>query len=180
MDRLPRPFVACGVGLLLAAAGCRATRPEVPPGRPYAQDGQQRKAIEFSSDGHPVSGAATANFMPSNLGGSGLASGIGASDGRPDGAALGGPPGAYGPPGTAGTGQPGTGDAATTRASGGSLGTAPPGLPPLEAPPAGSLPAPDPSFPPPKEAQPMPSQTVLPPLDTPGKMGTPDQSPSPN
>ncbi len=101
MDRLPRPFVACGLGLLLATAGCRSTRTEVPPGRPYAKDGQQRKAIEFSSDGHPISAAASTNFMPNGLGGSNLASGIGSSSVRPDGAAFGAPPGAMvrrGPP----------------------------------------------------------------------------------
>ncbi len=131
MDRLTRPFVACGLGLLLATTGCKSTRNEVPPGRPFAKDGQQRKAIEFSSNGHPISAAATANFMPNNLGGSNLASGIGSSGSRPDGAAFGGPPGAYGAPGTSGMAQPGTGDPSTSRASGGSLEMPPPpGLPP--------------------------------------------------
>jgi hypothetical protein len=176
MDRLPRPFVARGVcvGLFLAVAGCRATRTEVPPGRPYANDGQQRKAIEFSSEGHPMSGAATTNLMPNNLGGSNLASGIGSSGGRPDGAALGGPPGAYGPPGTAGMGQPGTGDASTTRASGGSLGTAPADLPPL-----GSPPGPDLNIPQTRQVAPMDSQTIAPSNDNPGTMGSPSAPPSP-
>ena len=61
MDRLSRKLAASALGLLLVAPGCRMTRPEVPPGRPYANDGRQRKAIEFSSEGHPVNGAATAN-----------------------------------------------------------------------------------------------------------------------
>jgi hypothetical protein len=155
MDRLPRPVVARGVcvGLFLAVAGCRATRTEVPPGRPYANDGQQRKAIEFSSEGHPMSGAATTNLMP---------------------AALGGPPGAYGPPGTAGMGQPGTGDASTTRASGGSLGTAPADLPPL-----GSPPGPDLNIPQTRQVAPMDSQTIAPSNDNPGTMGSPSAPPSP-
>ncbi len=160
MDRLNRSFVACGLGLMLAATGCRTTKPEVPPGRPFAKDGQQRKAIEFSSDGHPLNGAATANFMPNNLGGSNMASGIGAGGSRPDASAFGAPPGAYGPPGTAGMGQPGTIDPATSRASDA----------PAEMPPA-SLPAPEPA---PASSSPTPL-----PLDKPGSMGAPDQAPSP-
>ena len=179
MDRLPRPFVACGLGLLLAAAGCKSTRNEVPPGRPFAKDGQQRKAIEFSSDGHPVSAAAGPAAMPNNLGGSNLASGIGSNAGRPDGSAFGAPPGAYGAPGTSGMPEPGTADPSTTRATGGSLGTPPAGLPPMEMPPAGSSPAPGPDVAPSREAQPMPSQTVLPSMDTPGSMGSSNQPPSP-
>src|SRR4051812_11307623 len=100
MDRLPRSLAAYGLGLLLTSSGCRSTRPEVPPGRPFANDGRQRKAIEFSSEGHPVSAAASTNFMPNNVGGSNLASGIGAGTSHPDPSALGVPPGAYGGPGT--------------------------------------------------------------------------------
>jgi hypothetical protein len=174
MDRLPRPFVACGLGLLMAAAGCRATRTEVPPGRPFATDGNQKKAIEFSSEGHPISAAAGPAAMPNNLGGSNMASGIGSSGGRPDGAAFGAPPGAYGAPGSAPTA-----DAATTRASGGPLGTPPTSLPPLDPPPGGPAAAPDLNVAPARELQPMPSQTVVPPIDTPGSMGSPNQAPSP-
>ena len=188
MDRLPRSFVACslglGLGLLLAATGCKATRPEVPPGRPFAKDGQQRKAIEFSSDGHPVSAAASSNFMPNNLGGSNLASGIGSGSSRPDGAAFGAPPGAYGPPGTAG--MPGSTDPATVRASE-TLPQmdAPPSVampPVVQSPPAGSPPTtPDLNVSqPPREARPTPNPVIPGPLDAPGSMGTPDQMPSPN
>ena len=179
MDRLACRFVAFGLGLLLAASGCRSTRNEVPPGRPFAKDGQQRKAIEFSSGGHPVSAAASANFVPSNLGGSNMASGIGANGARPDGSAMGGPSGAYGPPGTAGM-EPGTGDPSTTRASGGSLGTPPPGVPPLESPPSASSSLPPREMPPPREVEPMPSQTVVPALDGAGSMGSASAPPSPN
>jgi hypothetical protein len=180
MDRLPRSFVACGLGLLMAAAGCRSTRNEVPPGRPFAKDGQQRKAIEFSQDPHPLSAAAGPAAMPGGLGGSNLASGIGSSTARPDGSAFGGPPGAYGAPGTAGIPQPGASDPSITRSSGGSLGTPPGELPPMEAPPGGSSPTAVPDVSPSREIQPMPSQTVVPPNDSPGSMGSPNQAPSPN
>jgi hypothetical protein len=192
MDRLPRPFVACGLGLLLAVAGCKATRPEVPPGRPFAKDGQQRKAIEFSSDGHPASASASNNFMPNNLGGSNLASGIGAGGTRPDGTSFGAPPGAYGPPGTAGMAQPpGLNDPSTIPASGSPAEIPSSGLPKMDpppvmsppsavAPPAASLPGPDLSVSPPREARPVPNQVIQGPMNTPGAMGTPDQTPSPN
>jgi hypothetical protein len=188
MDRLTRPFVACGLGLLLAAPGCKATRPEVPPGRPFAKDGQQRKAIEFSSDGHPTSAAASSNFMPNNLGGSNLASGINAGA-RPDGAAFSGLPGAYGAPGTAGMAQPpGLNDPSATRASGMPAEMPSSGLPKMDpppvvappaAPPAASSPGPDLGVSPPQEARPVPNQVIQGPMNTPGTMGTPDQMPSP-
>jgi hypothetical protein len=176
-----RPFVVLGLGLLLAAAGCRSTRNEVPPGRPFAKDGQQRKAIEFSNDPHPMNASAGPAAMPNGLGGSNMASGIGSSGGRPDGASYGGPPGAYGAPGTAGMPQPGTTDPSTSRASGGSLGTAPEALPPMEANP-GPLPSPSagPEAAPSRDVLPMPSQNVLPAMDKPGSMAPPDQPPSPN
>ena len=187
MDRLPRPFVACGLGLLLAAGGCKATRPEVPPGRPFAKDGQQRKAIEFSSEGHPVGAAASSNFMPNNLGGSNLASGIGSGGSRPDGSAFGAPPGAYGAPGTAGMAPPpGPSDPATTRASVPLVGTPPAGLPQMDAPPvvqappAGSSPSADLNVGPTREARPAPNQVIQGVMDAPGAMGAPDQMPSPN
>jgi hypothetical protein len=171
MDRLPRSFVACGLGLLLTSAGCKATRPEVPPGRQFTKDGQQRPAITFSSDGHPASAAASTNFMPNNLGGSNLASGIGSGGSRPDGAAFGAPPGSYGPPGTAGAGQPpNLTDPATSRASNPPAGM----LPPLDSPPV-----PDLNVNQPPSARPVPNQVIQAPMDKPGSMGTPDQMPSP-
>ena len=184
MDRLPRWFVACGLGLLLAAAGCKSTHPEVPPGRPFAKDGQQRQAISFSSEGHPSSAAASTNFMPNNLGGSNLASGIGSGGSRPDAAAFGAPMGSYGPPGTAGAAAdqpPNLNDPATTRASSPPAMMPPPGLPPLDSPPAGAPPAPDLNVRPTPTPRPQPPNQVIPvPMDKPGAMGTPDQVPSPN
>ena len=182
MDRLSRPFVACGFGLLLASIGCRATRNEVPPGRPFSKDGQQRRAIEFSSEGHPVNAAAAAPTMPgSNMGGSNLASGIGASSARPDATNFGAPPGSYGPPGTAGLGQPPSlTDPAASRASAMPEAMPPVGLPPLGSPPVGAPPGPDLQVPPPSASRPAPSQVLQPPMDSPGTMGSPDQLPSPN
>ena len=177
MDRLSRPFVAFGLGMLLAAAGCKATHSEVPPGRPFAKDGQQRKAIEFSSDGHPTNGVAAANFSPNNLGGSNLGAGIGAKGSRPDAVAFGAPPGAFGPPGTAGMSQPpNLNDPATSRAS-----LAPPSMPLLDSPPAGAPPGPDLNVSQPRATRPdAPNQVIQAPMETPGAMGAPDQMPSPN
>ncbi len=181
MDRHSRPFVALGLSLLLAGTGCKATGPEVPPGRPFSKDGQQRKAIEFSSDGHPVNASASSPAMPSNLGGSNLASGIGAGTSRPDAMNFGAPPGSYGPPGTAGLGQPPSlTDSAASRASAMPEPMPPVGLPPLSAPPIGAPPGPDLNVAPPSASRPAPSQVVQPPMDTRGSMGTPDQLPSPN
>ncbi len=176
MDRLPRPFFACGLGLILAATGCKATRPEVPPGRPFANNGQQRKAIEFSSDGHPLSAGATTNFMPTDPAGGNLASGIGSRGNRPDGSAFGAPPGAYGPPGTSGLAQPGTADPASSRASSPPAEMPPGSLPAMEAPPAA---APETEVPTPRGDRPAPNPIILPPSDKPGAMGVPDQMPSP-
>lgn len=184
MDRPVRVSVACGFGLLLTLSGCRTPRAEVPPGRPFTKDGAQQKAIEFSSEGHPANGAATANFMPNNLGGSNLGAGIGAGESRPNPSAFGAPGGAYGGPGTAGLAQPpGVSDPNASRAS-----TAPGAMPPLDSPPLDSAPAgmppvgapPGPDLnvtPPSRSTRPMPSQTVQPSIDTPGQVGTPDQSP---
>ncbi len=187
MDRLPRKFVACGLGLglLLVAPGCKLTRPEVPPGRPYANDGRQRKAIEFSSEGHPVNGAATTNLQPNNnVGGSNLATGIGAGVGRPDPSAYGAPAGSFGPPGTSGLGQPPSLD--EPRAADPSAMPAamdPPAASRTSAPAAGAAAAPtmpDLNIPPPREAAPAPNQVIQAPMDMPGSMGRPDQMPSPN
>jgi hypothetical protein len=179
MDRLPRSVIACGLGLLLAATGCRSTRVEVPPGRPFTKDGQQRPAIEFSSGGHPVSAAASANFTPNgNLGGSNMAAGIGSSTVRPEGANFGAPPGAYGPPGTAGMAQPGTSDPSTSRASTAPMAMPPAGMPPLDSPPA-TMPDLNVGPPPRLEGSEAPNPVVVPPADKPGTMGAPDQMPSP-
>jgi hypothetical protein len=186
MDRLPRTVSALGLGLLLTAPGCRSTRPEVPPGRPFANDGKQRKAIEFSSEPPPINAAASTNFMPGNTGGSNLAAGIGSKANRPDATAFGAPPGAYGPPGSSVLGQPPALDqppvdpAAMPAAT--SEPPAPAGSPPVGLPPEAELNLTPPSLatPPPTQAAPPPSQVIQPPMDIPGVMGRPDQVPSPN
>jgi hypothetical protein len=97
MDRLNRNAAGCGLMLMLATAGgCRSTRPEVPPGRPYTNDGRQVPPINFSSDPHPMTGP-------------GIVAGPGAPGapqyGTPSSASsanFGAPTGnQYGPPGTA-------------------------------------------------------------------------------
>jgi hypothetical protein len=186
MDRLPRPRVAFGLCLLLSAAGCKSTRPEVPPGRPFTKDGQQRQAISFSSDPHPANGAASTNIMPENVGGTNLAAGIGSRGARPDGSAFGAPPAAYGPPGTSGSNQPpNLNDPAMTRASNGPspmppAGMPPLGMPPLDPPQSGASAAPDLDARPSQATRGVPNQVIQAPMDKPGTMGTPDQMPSPN
>ena len=43
MDRLNRTLAGSGLALLVAAtgSGCRSTQSQVPPGRPYTNDGRQ-------------------------------------------------------------------------------------------------------------------------------------------
>src|SRR5258708_27649259 len=107
MDRFARTLAACGFGLLMTAAACRSTRPEVPPSRPFANDGRQRKAIEFSSEGHPVRADAAVGYPPTGGAGvTGLANGIGTGASRPHPPAFRAPPRAHGGPGTPGPGPP--------------------------------------------------------------------------
>ncbi len=189
MDRFARQsFAACSLGLFLAASGCRSTQPEVPPGRPFAKDGQQRQAIQFSSDGHPATAQGSAPYMPNNLGGSNLGAGISTPGAKPDGMSYGGPEAAYGPPGSAGmpNQQPNLSDPATVRASSNPApsipltGTPPAGTPPINLPPLGSInppaqiPAPTPELSPPLN-QPIPGS-----LEKPSAMGLPDPMPGPN
>ena len=105
MDRLNRTLAGCGLMLLVAAGGCRSTRPEVPPGRSYSGDGRQAPPINFSSDPHPMTGPGMAAGGPGS-----------AQYGTPGPAAsanYGAPTGnQFGPPGTSlGDGQmpPGVG-----------------------------------------------------------------------
>ncbi len=58
MDRLDRAFPALGALLLAGAilpleAGCRSTRSEVPPGKPYQTTGGMPPTVGFSSEPHP-------------------------------------------------------------------------------------------------------------------------------
>lgn len=56
MDRLTRRMVGFGLVAVLAAPGCKSTRPEVPPGTSYSNDGRQLPsgAVGFSSDPRPL------------------------------------------------------------------------------------------------------------------------------
>ena len=190
MDRLARSLACCGLGFVLTASGCRMTRPEVPPGRPYSKDGRQRPAIGFSSEGHPVDGAATTNLMPDTAGASRLAEGIGSGATRPNmSTILGGASGSFGPPGTSGRGE----QSSRANGTGPSSGPAPgddavlpagaPTLPrqsidpnPGSSSSANTLP-PD-AAPRPDQSHPS-SQTVQPVMDAPGQMGRTGDFPSP-
>ena len=183
MDRLTRSLAFCGFGLVLTltASGCRMTRPEVPPGRPYAKDGRQRQAIDFSSDGHPVNGAATTNMMPDSSGGK-LAQGIGTGATRPDvSPLLGGTGGSFGPPGTGGR------STARESTAPGDDSLLPAGSAPLPRPSIEPSPDSSPSSPttlppdaePKPEIAPPPSQTVQPSPNASSRMGGNNGFPSP-
>jgi hypothetical protein len=98
MDRLNRTVAGCGLTLVLAAAGgCKSTRPEVPPGRPYTSDGRQVPPIGFSSDPHAMTG-------PGIVAGSGASGGPQfGTPGSATSANMGAPTmNQFGPPGTSG------------------------------------------------------------------------------
>jgi hypothetical protein len=109
MDRLKLTLAGCGLSLVLAAPGCRSTRSEVPPHRPYSSDGKQMPpTIGFSSDPHPLTGGAAMNPGASGMPGS-------PQFGTP-------------PPSVAGAGAPTIGSYGAPGTSGGASGlTAPPG-----------------------------------------------------
>ncbi|WP_435021579.1 hypothetical protein TA3x_002451 [Tundrisphaera sp. TA3] len=157
MDRHRKILAVTVLGLLAPAAGCRSMKPEVPPARPYANDGRQRKPIDFSSEGHPVNGAATAVFQPSitpNMK-PGQPVGTGRDGGSTPFGAMPGP--AYGGPGTSGLGEPPSPMPAAE-------------MPGIMAPPSG----PDLSVEPPSVGQMAP-----PSLDAPAAMGRPSDLPAP-
>jgi hypothetical protein len=111
-------------GVVLSAGGCRSTRSEVPPGKPYATTGGQPPAVGFSSEPHPGTGGFMGGFSPLSPSGSLV------QDGKPPSSSSGAPvygtpttandslgaPTAnqYGPPGTAGTVPSAPGTAAIT------------------------------------------------------------------
>jgi hypothetical protein len=100
MDRQTRRLAGCGLMFVLAIAGCKSTRSEVPPGRRYSGDGRQVPPVGFSSDPHP----AAANGMGAVPGGPGMMPG---QYGTPAPATpnYGAPTGhSFGPPGSAPTG----------------------------------------------------------------------------
>jgi hypothetical protein len=43
-------FAALGLGILVVAPGCRSTRSEVPPGKPYSTTGATPGSVGFNSD----------------------------------------------------------------------------------------------------------------------------------
>ena len=107
MDRPHRPLAAVVLALTTLAPGCRSTRPEVPPARPYTSDGRQRKPIDFSSESHPLSGAATAVMQPNMTPGNRMGSpsmGRSRDESATPFGAMPGP--SYGGPGTSGLGEP--------------------------------------------------------------------------
>jgi hypothetical protein len=109
MDRLNRTLAACGLGLLVAtsATGCRSTKSEVPPGRPYLGDGRQAPpAVGFSTDPSTPTGAMAGMPDPNNPARS--APTFGPLGNTPNAMAGYGNPtgGRYGPPGTAGSAGP--------------------------------------------------------------------------
>lgn len=186
MDRLKRSLTCCGIGLLLVAPGCKLTRPEVPPGRPFAQDGRQRPPVQFSNESHPMDGSATANLMPNSAGSTRMGPGVGVGTGR-SGELAGGPGGSFGPPGT--SGRPGDGIGRTTPsptvdddALPASTTPRRPSIEPIPSREPAPLPDPSASAPTlPPEAEPLPQAA---PASAPGPgvgtMGEPGALPSPN
>ncbi len=148
MDRHTLTLASCGFMLLLASSGCRSTRSEVPPGRPYTSDGRQMPpgSTLFSSDAHPMAGNALSNTP------GGLPGAPGALPGAP-----GGQPGSTGQFGTPGPGASNNWGAPTGNAYG-PPGTA--GVAPLQA----SRPA---LMPPPSAAPPSSSPAAAPPSTLP-------------
>jgi hypothetical protein len=74
MDRPTRLMAGCSLALLIGAAGCRSTRPEVPPGRAYTGDGRQVPTPSvsptsngFGSEAHPPISVGTT--YPAGVGG---------------------------------------------------------------------------------------------------------------
>src|SRR5512135_389761 len=102
MDRLNRTLAGSGLALLVAAtgSGCRSTQSQVPPGRPYTNDGRQGAPVGFSTEPHPMSGAASTPVAPYGGGAPGATGQLGTP--APGAAAgLGAPTGhLYGPPGS--------------------------------------------------------------------------------
>ncbi|MFO0909672.1 MAG: hypothetical protein U0794_15220 [Isosphaeraceae bacterium] len=93
--------LALAVVLMISAAGCRSTKPEVPPGRGFSPETGQAPPVNFSSQ--PNMNAL--NNMPGTLGsgipGGGQLGAPGSSAANPYGAPT---ANGYGPPGTSGLG----------------------------------------------------------------------------
>ncbi len=191
MDRRTRSLLAGGLGLMLTTlSGCRTPHAEVPPGRPYSTDGQQRKALEFSTDGHPVNGAATANFTPNMTGSPSLPPGYGGGSTRSESLGLPGAAGGMAQPNPTNPG-PGLADPSASRASmpapaPAPAPTTPAEMAPLGMPPLDPVPGPGASngpalnVNPNRTPRPMPDQVNPAPMETPGPLGLPDQPPGSN
>ena len=129
MDRHTLTLAGCGLMLLLASTGCKSTRSEVPPGRPYMSDGRQMPpgSTLFSSDPHPMAGNALSNTPGNPPGAPGALPGMpGSTPGTPGGQP--GAPGQFGTPGPGAStnwgaptghayGPPGTSGVVPTQAS---------------------------------------------------------------
>ena len=101
MDRLSKTLAGCGLALLATAAGCRATRDEVPPGRAFRNDGKADRGAEFSTQPHPGPTPSLGN----QIGGTPGNRVSGPVTLPPPGDAFGIPPdGKYGAPGNSGLG----------------------------------------------------------------------------
>jgi hypothetical protein len=143
--RLDRARTAGGLALLLvltiSAAGCRSTRPEVPPGRGYSPGTGQPPPVSFSSQPTPNA----LNGLPAAVGTGAPGSQFGTP--TPGGGSQFGAPttNAYGPPGSAGLG----GSPSLGAAGGGGGGGLPPagGLPDPTMSKPGTAAAADPALP---------------------------------
>ncbi len=71
--RLLSSSVLMSTGLLATVAlssGCRSTRSEVPPGKPYARTGEQPPSVGFSAEPHPANAGGmnpVANIGPGGM-----------------------------------------------------------------------------------------------------------------
>ncbi len=123
MDRLRRnAFALLGLMVLGLGTGCKSTKPEVPPGRGYTNDGRQIPPVGFSTDPQVPAGALATTPQ--------AGSGMYAKGSRPSTAmqSYGAPTeNIYGPPGSS---KFGSGDTSVMPASGPSNLGAGAGLPP--------------------------------------------------
>ncbi|WP_422930174.1 hypothetical protein [Singulisphaera sp. PoT] len=137
--------------LLSMGTGCRSTRSEVPPGRPYSGDGRQAPPIGFSSDPRPLPNNAaglTPGVIPNTSGKFGTPTpGDSGRYGIPT-------DGAYGPPGTSplGAAPSGPGQVASPN-----LANPPSARPSF----AGGADGPTPPAEPPSDDRPDPAQSPL-------------------
>ena len=108
-----RLIAAAMLATVSLASGCRSTRSEVPPGKPYARTGEPAPSVGFSTQPHPANAGGMnpiANIGPGGMTDDRLAGGGGGQSAEP---LYGTPtpgsrgvdlptPNRYGPPGTSG------------------------------------------------------------------------------